>query len=103
MKLEIKTPGIGLTAALSQFIGEKVERALSRYKNRISSVLLLLKDNNGPRGGVDKRCLLQITIANASPVVIQEINADAYAAVALATGRAERAVARVFSRRQQRR
>jgi len=55
---------------------------------------------NGPRGGVDKRCYLQVMLAGLSEVVIADIEADLYVAIDRAIDRAGRTVARKIERQK---
>lgn len=74
-----------------------LEFALGRFRSRIRSVTVRLADVNGPRGGVDKTCLVTIRLdASKRLIVIEETDADAVVAIDRATDRASRAVARAL-------
>ena len=51
---------------------------------------------NGPRGGNDKRCLIVIIVRGAREVTIDDVQADMYAAIDSAVGRAGQSVARAL-------
>ncbi|MFN7924510.1 MAG: hypothetical protein U0Q16_30695 [Bryobacteraceae bacterium] len=53
-----------------------------------------LADINGPRGGLDKVCAIQVEGELRSPVIVREGHGSVHGAVAAAAGRAERGVAR---------
>jgi ribosome-associated translation inhibitor RaiA len=53
-----------------------------------------LSDINGPRGGRDKRCKIQVQLAGGKDVLIEDTEADLYHAIDRAAERADRAVVR---------
>ena len=59
-----------------------------------------LSDINGPRGGADKRCHLQVVLKGLPDVVIEDTEADLYVAIDRATDRAGRTVVRKIDRQQ---
>lgn len=63
MKIEIRCSGIQLDDALRDHVRGKVDLALGRFESCIQVVRIGLDDLPGLRGGVDKRCLLEVTSA----------------------------------------
>ena len=57
-----------------------------------------LSDVNGPRGGVDKRCQVELKTDGAGPVVITAVARDWRSALDSALGRAARMVMRLWRR-----
>lgn len=90
---------------LSPEMREVVERrfafALSRFDSRITNVDFVVRDENGPRGGVDKGCRVSISLKRAPEVVITDKDADLATCVSRVAERAGRAVARTIQRTQQ--
>ncbi len=68
--------------------------------------MVRLGDENGPRGGVDKFCRLQVSLVDAPQVVIRDCGPDLYTVIDRASDRAARSVAKQLERnrfgRQQR-
>jgi putative sigma-54 modulation protein len=60
----------------------------------VHSVVMRLADENGPRGGLDKRCTIRAHLPGTPPVVIEQQEADLYVAIDRAADRAARAVSR---------
>jgi ribosome-associated translation inhibitor RaiA len=58
---------------------------------------------NGPKGGLDKRCCVEATIAGVGPVIIDETDQDTYAAMDAAGERLGKLVGRVVDHRRSRR
>ena len=63
-------------------------------------VVVRLSDINGPRGGEDKRCHLQVVLSGLPEVVVEDIEADLYFAIGRAADRAGRTVMRKIGRKQ---
>jgi ribosome-associated translation inhibitor RaiA len=59
-----------------------------------------LSDINGPHGGADKRCHLQVMLNGLPDVVVEDTEADLYIAIDRATDRAGRTVVRKLNRQQ---
>lgn len=98
MQITIKAHDFTLTKALKEHTKNRVHAHLSRYGERIQQVSVRLDDINGPRGGADKRCQIQIVIAGLPSVNVEDIEADMYIAITRAVDRASRAVKRKINR-----
>jgi ribosome-associated translation inhibitor RaiA len=57
-----------------------------------------LSDINGPRGGVDKCCRLQVVLDGLPDVVVEDIETDLYVAIDRAASRAGRTSRRRLTR-----
>ncbi len=98
MQIVTRAHGFGLTDALHQHVQQRLHFAFDRIGDRIRRVVVRLSDINGPRGGADKRCQLEVHLDQSPNVVIEDTQSDLYAAVDRATERAARTVARRLSR-----
>jgi ribosome-associated translation inhibitor RaiA len=78
-------------------VQDRLRFAFSRITGRVRRILVTLADINGPRGGIDKRCLIEVRVDGQRSVVIQDIQADLYTAIDRAAGRAARSVMRRLS------
>lgn len=97
MQTRIRTQGLPLTEELRSRAERRIQFALGRFSTSIRSVSTLLADQNGPRGGIDKRCSL-IVRGRGWQVVVHDDDADAGAALDRAAERAARSVARKLDR-----
>jgi putative sigma-54 modulation protein len=97
MELQIRSEGFRTTAALHAFTRERLGFALGRFRGLVAKVRVRLSDDNGPRGGIDKRCRFEVRLHGAPAVLIEERSDDLYAAIARAAQRVERQVARLSS------
>ena len=94
MKIGIKCTGFSLTSAIAGRVRKRLDFLLIRGMTRLRRVDVTLSDLNGPRGGVDKRCLIKVSIDGLRPVVVDDIQSDLYMAIDRAAGRASRTVLR---------
>ena len=79
---------------------ERMRFVTRRLRPFISWARIRVSDLNGPRGGVDKRCRIELKTEHQGRVVIESVATDWTAALALALGRVQRVVVRAQQRRQ---
>ena len=94
MLISIQCRGFDLTEALQEHVHKRLGFTLSRASSEVRRVDVTLSDLNGPRGGIDKRCLVQIRLDGLQPVVVEDVQSDLYSAIDRAAGRAGRTVMR---------
>lgn len=93
-----------LPEALAVLARRRLEFALGRFGPRVRSLAIRLKDVNGPKGGVDKVCLVAVRLTvPRCEIVIEDGDADAAVAIDRAVDRAGRAVARAVRAGRERR
>ena len=98
MKIDIQTHGFTLSDALRTQTERRLRFAFGGLGSRVGRVGVRLTDENGPRGGVDKRCALRITVPGQQPIVIEQQESNLYVAIDCAAERAGRAVSRQVGR-----
>jgi putative sigma-54 modulation protein len=98
MKPTIIAKGMKLSQALREYVVRRLRFALDRTQHSIQSVTVRINDQNGPKGGVDKRCQILLTLPGLPAIVVNEKAADVAAAVDQAAHRAAMAVNRVQAR-----
>lgn len=101
MNIHIQARDFALTNPLREYIERRLRFALGWADERLRHVSVRLSDENGPRGGKDKRCRLQVTFCGAPSVVIADTEADLYVAIDRVADRASRAVARRLERQRE--
>ena len=94
MQIAIHTRGFSLTEGLRNHVHNRLGFTLSRGASRVRRVEVKLSDVNGPRGGVDKRCLIEIRLDGLPVIVVQDVQSDMYTAIDRAATRAARTVMR---------
>jgi len=102
MQIEIEARNLPLTLALRSHAERQLRSALTCCGRHIRKVAMRLSDVNGPCGGADKRCRLQVVLAGLPDVVVEDTQTDLYVAIDRATDRARRTLLRKIERRQAR-
>lgn len=95
-------------ASLRPVVERRVRFALRRLSGRVPRADVQLSDVNGPRGGIDKRCQIELRAQGAAPVVVSSVARNWRDALDDALARAARHLLRLWrrlaaERRQQRR
>lgn len=98
MQINVQSRGFGLTDSIRAQAERRVRFALGSRSNRVHDVFIRLGDDNGPRGGVDKRCTVKVRLSGMAPVIVAHQDTDLYAAIDAAADRAGHAVARRLKR-----
>ena len=83
---------------LRQLTERRLLFALSRFDSRIKKVDLVVNDENGPRGGVDKVCRVSVALYQASDVVISDKDTDVIKCISRVAERVGRAVSRAIAK-----
>jgi len=94
MHIDIHCRGFDLSDGLREHTCKRLAYSLSHGESRIRRIVVRLSDINGPRGGKDKRCQLELKIQGFATIVIQDTQAELYAAISRAAERAGRTLAR---------
>lgn len=103
MQIELQARGFELTPGLRDFITRRLSHALAHARNDVRKVMVRISDDNGPKHGIDKRCMVRIALRGRKDVVVQDIRGDMYTAIGHAASRAAHAVKRLLHfRRKQR-
>ena len=100
MQITIQTSGFVLTEALRAHTEKRLASALGWAGAHLRKLAVSLSDINGPRGGLDKRCKIQVQLEGGKKVIIEDTEADLYVAIDRAADRADRAVVRRVERRR---
>ncbi|MGH1428081.1 MAG: HPF/RaiA family ribosome-associated protein [Arenicella sp.] len=99
MKTLIHSNDITLSNTLHQFIQQQATRSMSICSERVERVIVRLKDINGPKGGNDKECCIEVKLANSPSVIVTKRSSTIYASVRKAMKRASRTTLRHIQKR----
>lgn len=102
MLIDIQARGFPLTKALRAYINRRTDFALRTRDHRIQHIMVRLSDTNGPRGGIDKCCRIQVEITQLPDVVVEDTEANLYVAIDRAVDKASRTVGRRLTRQRDR-
>jgi hypothetical protein len=86
--------------SLRELVQRRTRFVLRRLGWLVPRVRVQMVDVNGPRGGVDKRCQVQLQPLHGAPLVITAMASDWRGALDQALGRAARLVRRQIGREQ---
>jgi len=86
--------GVELTNSHHRAIRRILASALGRFARRVRIVHVSLEDVNGPRGGVDIRCRLDVYFRPRGSITVSALASDEYVATAEAAARARELVDR---------
>lgn len=99
MNIQIHTHGFELDDELREHLARRLAYALNHGLTQISRIIVRCADINGPRGGVDKQCTIEVRLKGASAIVIEDTQADLRVAIDRAAERAGRTLDRQLNRR----
>ena len=100
MNITIQTQGFELTDALREHTLRRLRFSLHWAGRDVRQIQVRLSDINGPKGGFDKRCHLQIRLSNDSDVSIEDTEDDLYLAIDRAVERGKRTITRKLDRKR---
>ena len=98
MNIDVHGQGFVVTQALAEHLRRRLGFVLTRHSDRIQRVSVRLGDENGPRGGVDKFCRIQVHLLDAPVAAIADVGDDLYAVIDRATDRVGRVVVKHLGR-----
>jgi ribosomal subunit interface protein len=100
MNIQIHAQDFALTEGLREHVARRLAYALNHGRDSVSRIVVRLSDVNGPRGGVDKRCGIEIRLKGSTAVAIEDTEADLYIAIDRAAERAGRTLDRRLARQR---
>ncbi len=103
MRTNLTVKGVEKTATLNRLLDHKLHYAFDRFGHWVGEIALAIEDLNGPKGGVDKRCRVAITVPRHRSVIVEDRGEDLLAVVSHAIDRAALALSRLRDRRHSRR
>lgn len=100
MQIQLLTRSFRLNRLLKSFVKTKMTSALSPFEERFESAIVRLSDVNGPRGGNDKCCHVQLIVKGMPNVVVEDTKDNMYAAIDKAIKKAVKALKTKYGRKQ---
>lgn len=74
-------------SVLEEYTGDRLYFALRRFESTVQKVTVRLSDHNGPRGGVDIRCLISVDLERGGTLLVEATAAWPAAAISAAAKR----------------
>ena len=103
MQIELQARGFDLTQSLRDYTTKRLAQTLSPIRDDIKKVVVRISDDNGPRHGIDKRCMVRVALRGRKDIVVEDVNGDMYTAIGHAFVRAARSAKRLLRYRHQHR
>lgn len=101
MQFDIQARGFTLTDGIRDYATNRLQFVLERNDSFVIRTNVRLADINGPRGGIDKRCQIELAVAGQNNILIEDTKADLYVAIDHASERCMRTLARRVERSKQ--
>lgn len=98
MTLHIRIRDLEDADGLKELVERRIGFATDRFAGRIHELHVVVTDTNGPRGGVDKQCLIRGVLAGGKSVTVEEHGSDAIQVVNRAARRLSGSLGRVAVR-----
>jgi putative sigma-54 modulation protein len=92
VRIHVVGRSVEIDDSLRGFVEHRVLLALGRLSPGIHCAIVRLYDINGPRGGMDKKCRIQVRLRSRNSLVVEHTDSNLYAAISRAADRAGRAV-----------
>lgn len=104
MDLTLRHDGFEMSEAIDSHVRGRFTAALDQHITHVRGVGVTLRDENGPRGGVDMTCQVQIDLASRhEPVIIKKQHEDIYLAVTDAADAVKRTIGKLVNKAKEHR
>ncbi len=100
MKIDITMHQSGSDKKISRKVTRRARLALSRFDTSIQAVTIRITDTNGPKGGIDMRCVVLMKLMSVGELVVHGEGENVFSALNQCLSRADRAISRSLERRR---
>jgi ribosomal subunit interface protein len=97
-QLDVRARGFSMTEDLRQYATDHIAAKLAKHAGAIQTVLIRLADDNGPKGGEDKSCEIELSVRTGALIVVSASNHDLNAAIDEVGDRVQNVLGRELSR-----
>ena len=98
MKIHVRSRQVVVSESVRAHIERRLEFSLGRVAPRVRRATVQIVDLNGPRGGEDKACRIEVRLDPTGTVFVEDRDANLYTALDRAADRAGRSVVRALKR-----
>ena len=103
MKVQFASKGLVMADGARAHAVRRLHFALDRFAGRVTRARVRLVDVNGPKGGIDIQCLIQVWVTGIGALVVKVMAADPDTAIDRGAERIHRLVAGHLDRQSKRR
>lgn len=100
MKIDITMQQSGSNQKISRKIARKARLALSRFETSIQAITIRITDTNGPKGGIDIRCVVAMKLISVGEIVVRGEGENVFSALKQCLSRADKTINRSLERRR---
>ncbi|HRL75334.1 MAG TPA: ribosome-associated translation inhibitor RaiA [Candidatus Accumulibacter phosphatis] len=101
MNLKAQARNFTLTDELREHVSTRLAYSLNHGRNVVTRVVVRLSDVNGPRGGEDKCCGIEVRLKDSPALVVEDTQTDLYVAIDRAAERMDRTLDHHLARRHE--
>lgn len=101
MRCDIRSGNVNLKPTTRAYIEERLNRSLGRIKDRISHVTVRFDDINGPKGGADLRCHIEVHLVRSGMILADVVAGDLRTAIDEAADRAALRIIKELNRQRE--
>ncbi len=94
MQIQVRARHVVVPPRFAQEVEHRMRVAIGRFARRVHRVALRFSDLNGPRGGVDKACVVTVSLSKAGTLRYRAVAGDVVAAMFRAVAGTQEAVVR---------
>jgi putative sigma-54 modulation protein len=98
MQIQIRGRDVELDGAVHEYIERSLLSSIGRLSSRVRHMMVQILDLNGPRGGRDKECRVEVRLHPSGRIFVKAREAQIHAAVDRVADRLARAVTRSVER-----
>ena len=98
MRIHVRAVNLALHPRARAEVEHRLQDALGRLEPRLQRVSVRLVDQNGPRGGEDISCLVEVRLRPRGVLYVEETDSDVMAAVGRSAEAARTAITRLRER-----
>lgn len=98
MQICVESKNVRIDQGVRDYIAQRLGVAIGGHRHHIKRATVHLNDENGPRGGFDKRCRIEVVVPGSADVVVTEWHSHLGAAIDRAVERVTRAIIRSIER-----
>lgn len=100
MRVEIRARHGRLNRGLQEQLERRLHFALARFGDRIRRISVFLEDINGPRGGEDQHCRIEVSLVPSGSILAEATEAEVASVVGRAADRVARRVRDALDRKR---
>ncbi len=100
MDVDVRVTNIPASDALEAHVRRRFSSGLGRLRSRVRRAAVRISDTNGPKGGEDMACAVELRLDNGGVLVLREQAHDPYSGISKLSRRTRQAIARVACRQK---